>query len=180
MIAVLALVLVIALAACARVQPGPIKPQHAGPAGGGFHGGMQPGAFASLTRLLMPPGFRDLEKLGLALSLTDQQRAAIKDLYKTFGTTMKQIAPTRAADLKAALGVMQSPSPSKDALLAANAKVQQDDNAILSAEFDFWVGLRGILNQQQQAAVQSFMLQRFQREVDGGPRQGPTPSGTVK
>lgn len=177
-IAALVLMLVIALAACAETKPGPIQPQGWNPAA--MQGDVHPGALASLTRILMPPRPRELQNLGMAMNLTDAQKASIRELYKTFAETMKQIAPTRGADLKAAVNVMQSPTPSKDALLAAAAKVQQDDNAITSAEFDFWTGLRGILNPQQQAAVQNFVQQRALTEINGGPKQGPHPQGAPK
>lgn len=170
---IVAVILVLTFALAASAQNEPVGPQGGGGDRPGMHQGLPPGAFASLGRILMPPAPRELAKMGMAMNLSEDQKASIKALYKTFHDVLKQVAPDRAANLKAAIGVMQQASPSKDALLAANTKIQQNDNIILSAEFDFWVALRGILSQQQQAAAQGFLQQRMQTEMTGGgPRQG--------
>jgi Spy/CpxP family protein refolding chaperone len=156
------LVLVFAVTACA--QNGPATPQGRGQ-------NVPPGAFASLTRVLAPPAPRELEKMGMAMNLTDDQKTSIKALYKTFMAALKQTAPDRAKSLKSAIDMMQQASPSKDALLAASTKIQQDDTTLLGAEFDFWAGMKGILTAQQQTAAQAFVQQRMQREMTG-PRQG--------
>lgn len=167
------LILVVALAAFAQAP----QTQQNGRKGGhgGQGGGMQgaPGAFANLQRILMPPGLRDFEKMGTAMGLTDDQKAKIKDLYKTFMTALKQVGPDRGANVKAVLQGVQA-NASKGDLQAMATKVGQADQAILSAEFDFWAGLKGILNTQQQAQAQSFVTQRAEREMAGGRPGGPT------
>lgn len=191
----MALVLVLAMAAFAQVPPpqGPNGPrgqrgqngqlQHR--AGGGQNGaqgmwaqgtGENKGAFANLQRILLPPSMREMEKTSLALNLTDDQKTKIKDLYKVFGGVMKQLAPQRAAAIKAVMQAMQQANPSKSDLEAAAAKVAQLDTAITGAEFDFWINLKVVMNPQQQSQLQGFMMQRAEREISGGPRPNPGPA----
>lgn len=127
--------------------------------------------FASLQRLLLPPGPGQLHKFAIALGLTEEQKQQIKALYEQFQNTLKSVGPDRGAAVKGVLTVLQGPSPSKGQLQSAANKVEQADGAILDAEFDFWLALKGILNPQQQAQLNTYMQQQAQRGF-GGPRPG--------
>ncbi len=127
--------------------------------------------FVSLQRLLLPLGPRELQRIAIALGLTEEQKQQIKALYEQFRNTLKSVGPERGAAVKGVLTVLQEPSPSKGQLQSAANKVAQADAAILDAEFDFWLALKGILNPQQQAQLNTYIQQQAQRGL-GGPRPG--------
>ena len=131
-------------------------------------------ALASLTRILFPPRPEQLAKVGIGLNLTDAQKAQIKALYETFGAAVKAVAPSRGEALKGVLTAIQQPTPNKADLQAGAAKVLDGDKAILDAEFDFWIGLKGILGAQGSSAVSSFLQNKAMGEMSGG-RGGPPP-----
>ena len=158
----LAVLLVIAVAACAANRP-------AGQQGQGQH----PGAMASLVRILMPPRPEQLAKIGIGMNVTDQQKADIKNLYQTFNAAVKVVGPTRGEALKGVLTLIQQPTPNKADLQAGAGKVLDADKAILDAEFDFWIGLKGILGAQGSTAVDTFMKNRAMGEMAGGRHGGP-------
>lgn len=120
-----------------------------------------------LKRHLMPPGPKEMLRLANLLGLTEEQKQSIKPLYAQFRNAVKPILDQRALATKEFYGILQGTSPSKDALLAAAAKVQQYDQQIISAELDFWLGLRQILNPQQQQSLAQFLQQRQQMEMPG-------------
>jgi len=136
-----------------------------------------------LKRHLMPPGPKEMLRLANLLGLTEEQKQSIKPLYAQFRNTVKPILDQRALAAKEFYAILQGPSPSKDALLAAVAKVQQFDQQIINAELDFWLGLRQILNTQQQQSLTQFLQQRLQMEMPGmgdrpnNPEAGRTPQG---
>jgi len=188
----LALVLVLAISACAQLNPRVQRPQRpkaqqqmqaqgaAGDLADAWAGAREHiGAFASLERILMPPNRRDLQQMGMILNPTDEQKAQIKVLYKALIDVVKAVAPQKQDSVKAILAGLASASPNKSDLEASAAKVAQADQAIVSAELDFWIGLKGILSPQQQAQVQGMFQERVQREMN--PRQGgqggPPPGG---
>jgi len=129
-------------------------------------------AMASLVRILFPPRPEQLAKVGIGMSLTDDQKAQIKTLYETFGAAVKAVAPARGEALKGVLTGIQQPSPNKADLQAGAAKVLDGDKAILDAEFDFWIGLKGVLGAQGSSAVSSFLQNKAMGEMSGG-RGGP-------
>ena len=129
-------------------------------------------ALASLTRILMPPGPKEFMRFATALNLTEEQKQQVKALYQTFGNALKAVGPGRGEALKGVLTLLQQPSPNKADLQAGAAKVLDGDKAILDAEFDFWIGLKGILGAQGSTAVDSFMKNRIMGEMEGG-RRGP-------
>jgi Spy/CpxP family protein refolding chaperone len=130
------------------------------------------GAFANLQRILMPPSRKDLEKMNLALGLTDDQKAKVNDLYTRFYTAVRAVAPDRAAAVKQVMSALQGTSSNKGELQSAASKVQQADSSIMNAEFDFWIGLKGILNTQQQGQLNTYMLERAQKEF--APKTAPS------
>ncbi len=173
MILAVVLILVVAFAAFAQAQQGQRQVNTAGRAG------MAPnqarGGFAFLQRILLPPNMREMQQMSVAMSLTEDQKAKIKELAKTFQAALKQIVPERAPAVKAVLQGLQQPSPNKSDLLANGAKVGQSDQAILSAELDFWIGLKALMSTPaQQTQVQSFIMQKAEREMIGGQRTPPT------
>ena len=156
----------------------------AGPQGRG--GGLNPGdrgkaigGFANLTRILLPLSPRELQKIGLVLNLTDEQKGQIKTLYKQFQDKTKPLLEGRGAEVKGVIDALQQPSPSKGQLQSAANQVFQTDNSIVDAEFDFWIGLEGILNADQQQAMGQMIQQRLMNEMGGGrqmqPGQGQQP-----
>lgn len=178
--AALVLVLLIALAAYAQNQQ-PAKPSRqklvvggaAGPQGLAARMPMDK-TFALyrnvyLVRYLLPPGRAELERLAVVIGLTEEQKQKILDLCRQFYSKAKPLFEQKAAGTKEVLDLLQSPSPNKGALNAAANKVSQAENAILDAEFDFWLAFRSILNAQQQQGFAQFMQQKAQREI-GGPR----------
>ena len=127
-------------------------------------------AMAPLQRILMPPNPKEFMRFGIALNLTEEQKAQVKALYQTFGNTLKTIGPPRGEALKGVLNGLQQPTPNKGDLQAGAAKVLDADKAIIDAEFDFWIGLKGILNAQQQTAAQTYLQNKAMGELGGGPR----------
>ena len=130
-------------------------------------------AMAPLQRILMPPNPREFLQFGIALNLTDQQKEQVRALYETFGNALKGIWPTRGEALKGVLEGLKQPSPNKGELQAGAARVLDADRAIIDAEFDFWIGLKGILNVQQQTAAQNYLQKRVIGELGGGRQGGP-------
>jgi len=130
-------------------------------------------AMASLTRVLLPPGPKEFMRFATALNLTEEQKQQVKALYEAFGNALKASAPPRAEALKGVLDTLKQPSPNKSDLQAGAVKVFDADKIISDAEFDFWIGLKGILNAQQQNAAASFMQNRVMGELEGGRRGGP-------
>jgi len=122
--------------------------------------------FVCLERYLMPPSRAELEKLAVAIGLTEEQKQRIRELYQQFFTKVKPLYDQKAAATKEVLDILQSPSPNKGALTAAGNKVNHAVSAILDAEFDFWLDFRAILNTQQQAAFIQFMQQKVTREMN--------------
>jgi Spy/CpxP family protein refolding chaperone len=195
MLAALALILVLGIAACAQLHPtGPRihrnnavaqNPQTQAQGGAAdlaaaWAGARDhPGAFASLERILLPPTRRELQQMAMVLNPTDEQKAQIKALYKALIDVVKANAPQKQESIKAIVAGLSQASPNKSDLEASAAKVAQSDQAIVSAELDFWIGLKGILNPQQQAQVQTMFQQRVLHETNprqGGPG-GPPPGG---
>lgn len=186
----LALVLVLAISACAQLNPRVQRPQRpkaqqqaqGGAADwlGGLAGAREHiGAFASLERILLPPNRREMQMMGMILNPSEEQKAQIKALYKAFFEAVKAVAPLKQEGIKAVLAGLAQPNPNKSDLEACAARVAQADQAIVSAELDFWIGLKGILGPQQQAQVQMMFQERMQREMNprqGGPG-GPPPGG---
>jgi Spy/CpxP family protein refolding chaperone len=176
----LVVLLVIAVAAYAQAPMKPKGQKALAAAGDQTAAAMTPeqrkahaAALASLTRVLMPPGPREFAQFATALNLTDEQKEAIKALYQTFGEAVKATAPGRAEALKGVVATLKQPSPNKSDLQAGAVKVFDADKIISDAEFDFWIGLKGILNAQQQNAAASFMQNRVMGELEGGRRGGP-------
>lgn len=130
-------------------------------------------AMAPLQRILMPPPPQDFLKFGIALNLTDAQKEQVKALYHTFGDALKGIGPGRGEALKGVLTLLQQPTPNKGDLQAGAARVLDGDKAIIDAEFDFWIGLKGILNAQQNTALGSYMQNKAMGEMAGGRHGGP-------
>ena len=128
------------------------------------------GAFASLERILMPPNRRELQQMAMVLNPTDEQKAQIKALYKALIDVVKANAPQKQESIKAIVAGLSQASPVKSDLEASAAKVAQSDQAIVSAELDFWIGLKCVLNPQQQAQVQTMFQERVLHEMN--PRQG--------
>ena len=120
--------------------------------------------FVHLQRFLLPPNKREMERLAVLLGLTEEQKQGIRELYVQFRDTVKPILEQRGAATRELFGVLQGPSPSKGALESAANKVEQADRAILSAEFDFWLAFREVLNTQQQQALGQFIKQKSERE----------------
>lgn len=175
MILAVVLILVVAFAAFAQTQ------QNQGQTNAAGRAGMAPnqfrGGFAFLQRILLPPNMREMAQMSVALSLTDDQKAKIKELAKTFAAAVKQIAPERGPAVKAVLQGLQQPTPNKSDLVANGAKVGQADQAILSAELDFWIGLKALMSTPaQQTQVQTFIMQKAEHEMGGG--QGRTAGPT--
>ena len=176
----LVVILVVALAVCAQAAR-PNKPNgQAMAATGNQAQAMSPeqrrahaAAVASLTRILFPPRPEQLAKVGIGMNLTDQQKEQVKTLYQTFGAAVKASAPARAGNLKDVLTLIQQPTPNKADLQAGAAKVMDGDKAILDAEFDFWIGLKGILGAQGSTQVDTFMKNRAMGEMEGGRHGGP-------
>ena len=184
------LTLVIGLAVFAQPQQGQKgQKQKAGIAGQqnqgagtqGFGGGQNQGnkqqhflRMASLQRILMPPGLGELQKLGIALSLTDAQKEQVKALYKQFRETIKPVCQERGTAVQEVLTALSQPSPSKGDLQSAANPVFQADKTIVDAEFDFWIAFKGILNTpQQQQATSQFLQQRALGEGRIGPKNKP-------
>jgi len=182
--AAVVLILVLGIAACAQVYSTvqrPVKPKaHQGTTMQGqgdflaqAWAGARPhiGAFASLERILLPPSKRDLQKLGMVLNPTEEQKTQIKALYKALFDAVKAVAPQKSEGIKAVLAGLAQANPNKSDIEASAAKVQQADQAIISAEIDFWIGLKCVLTPQQQTQVQTMFQQRMEREL--GPKPGP-------
>jgi len=142
--------------------------------GGGNQGGEHQNflRLASLQRILLPPMPRELERMSLVLNLTEEQKQQVKTLYQQFFNTVKPIGQTRGTAVKNVLDTLQGASPTKGALQSAANQVFQADNAIVDAEFDFWLGLKTILNSQQQQSLGQYIQQKALMEI-GGPRLGP-------
>ena len=186
----IALTLVIGLAVFAQPQQrqkgqkqkaGIAGQQNQGAGTQGFGGGQNQGnkqqhflRMASLQRILMPPGLGELQKLGIALSLTDAQKEQVKALYKQFRETIKPTCQERGPAVQAVLTALSQPSPSKGDLQSAANPVFQADKTIVDAEFDFWIAFKGILNTpQQQQATSQFLQQRALGEGRIGPKNKP-------
>ena len=171
----LIVLLVVAVAACAQAPRQKGQKAQGMAAGDQQAAGMTPdqrrahmAAMASLVRILFPPRPEQLARIGMGMTLTDDQKAQIKALYETFGAAVKAVAPTRGEALKGVVTLIQQPSPNKADLQAGAAKVLDGDKAILDAEFDFWIGLKGILGAQGSAAVSSFLQNKTMGEMSGG------------
>lgn len=137
--------------------------QRQGPAGapeGRFRKQQQPPMMGNLQGMLLPPSPQVIEKLAVRLGLSDAQKQQIKQLYAGYADTTKTIREKRMANLKAFMTAFKDPKVSKADLERLSEPILQADKAILDAEFDFWLGLRGTLNVQQQSQLQSFMLER--------------------
>lgn len=125
-------------------------------------------AFASLQRILFPPNLRELRNLELILGLTDTQKEQVKTLYKQFIDTAKPVCQERGTAVQGVLTALSQPSPSKGSLQSAANQVFQADKTIVDAEFDFWLGLKSILNPQQQQSMTQFMQQKALGQLGGG------------
>ena len=180
---VAAVLLVLALAIAASAQIGvpvqkPMKPKVqqqmqlqglAGAMAEGWAGGRQHiGAFASLERILLPPNRRELEKMSMVLNPTEEQKARIRELYKALFAAVKSVQPQKQEAIKAVVAGLAQASPSKSDVEAWAAKVQQADQVIISAEIDFWIGLKSVLSPQQQQQVQMMFQQRVEHEINPG------------
>ncbi len=126
--------------------------------------------FGSLQALLSPPPPEALQKLAARLGLSEDQKAQIKQLYVQFVGVTKPIREQRMADLKAFMTAFKDPKVTEADLQRLSEPILHADKAILDAEFGFWLGLRGILNPQQQAQLQSFMMGLANKGLE--PRQG--------
>ena len=178
LVVAIVLILVVSLAAYAQA---PQKPNHTGRQAG-MAGQQRPNItpeqkremalrFVSLQRLLRPPTPQEMKKMVMMLSLTEEQKQSIKTLYEQFVAKTKPAGEARGAAVKEVLNALQSPVPSKGDLQSSAAKVEQADRAVLDAEFDFWIGFKGIMNTQQQTQLNTYMQQRAAQEF-GGPRAG--------
>jgi hypothetical protein len=125
----------------------------------------------SLQALLAPPDPALVQRLAERLGLSDQQKEQIKQLYVQFISTVRPIREQRRAALKEFMTAFKNPSVTKTELQSLSEPILEADKAILDAEFDFWLAFRPILNVQQQAQMQQFMLQKADQEfgdVRGG------------
>lgn len=142
--------------------------------------------FGSLQALLSPPPPQVLQRLADRLGLSEEQKAQIKQLYVQFHETTKPIREQRMAALKAFMTAFRDPNVTKGDLESLSEPVLQAEKAILDAEFDFWLALRGTLNPQQQAQLESYMMNMAGRDLlpPGGERaprtRGENPAGPAK
>lgn len=175
---VLALIFVLGLAAQAQVAPGAMKPRVGDRAARPELAGLGDLSLLDtrdrkewffrnvcVRRFLMPPARGEVAQMVTLLGLTDPQKQQIRELYASFVATVRPILEQRAAATKELFAVLQSQTPSKDALNAAYDKIEQADKAIVNAEFDFWIALRQILNPQQQQQMMQFMQRKIDREA---------------
>lgn len=126
----------------------------------------------SLQGLLLPPDPQVIQRLAVRLGLSEEQKAQIKQLYVQFVNTTKPIREQRMAALKAFMTAFKDPNVTKSDLERLSEPVLLAEKSILDAEFDFWLGLRGILNTQQQAQIQSYMMNMAGKDLlpPGGER----------
>ena len=86
--------------------------------------------------------------------------------------------------LKAFMTAFKDPNVTKSDLERLSEPVLQAEKSILDAEFDFWLALRGILNPQQQAQLQSYMMDMAGKDLlpPGGerPPRGENPAKPAK
>jgi len=185
LIAVLLIVLLVVAAAAYAQGPGKKAQKAQGMAAGDPTAQMMTpeqrrahaAAMVSLTRILMPPPPREFIRFSQALNLTEEQKQQVKALYETFHNALKASAPGRAQALRGVVDLLKQPAPVKSDLQAGAANVLDTDKVIADAEFDFWIGLKGILNAQQQTAAQSYLQQRVITELEGGPHGPGGPGG---
>ena len=180
-----ALIFVTGLAVYAQTQPKPRTPKQRPAIAGQQQAGQQQRPnitpeqkrelalrFVSLQRLLRPPTPQEMQRMAMMLSLTEEQKQSIKALYEQFVAKTKPAGEARGAAVKEVLNALQSPVPSKGDLQSSANKVEQADRTVLDAEFDFWIGFKGIMSsQQQQTQINTYMQQRAAQEF-GGPRAG--------
>ncbi|HUV05589.1 MAG TPA: hypothetical protein VMX94_10835 [Armatimonadota bacterium] len=164
----LAVIVLIGLAAYAQTAQQPRVNRQAGARQGMAGLGMHP------QRFLLPPNKTQMARLAELLGLTEEQKQKIGELDVQFRSTVKPILEQRSAAVKELFQALQAPSPNKGALESAANKVEQADRAILSAEFDFWIGFKQVLTAQQQEALTKFMQEKMEKRPAGpGGRPGP-------
>jgi Spy/CpxP family protein refolding chaperone len=134
----------------------------------------------SLQGMLMPPRPEMIQKLAERLGLTDQQKEQIKQLYTVFENTVKPIRQQKIEALKAFMTAFRNPNVTKAELENLSEPILQADRAILDAEFDFWLAFRPILNPQQQAQLQSFIMRQTGQDAGNKPRVKGTPAVPAK
>jgi len=184
----LVIVLMVAVVAYAQNRPGRVRPPKPDSGFDVQHvPWLEPGdrqerfyRFVNLQRFLLPPSGRELQRLAVMLGLTEDQKARIKELFQQFIGVVKPPLDQRGAAVKEVLQGIQSPTPDKNALKSAASRVMASDEAILDAEFDFWIGFRSVLNTQQQGQVSQFLQQRTMKELSAGPKPGGTPMQPAK
>lgn len=124
-------------------------------------------AYLSLQRFLRPPGKAGLRRMAAAIGLTEQQREQIKQLYQQFFEASKPVMARRGEAVKEFMAAWQSPSLTEGQRQSLSQPILQADSDILDVEFDFWLGLRGILNNEQQAKFSQFMQMRARKGIEG-------------
>jgi hypothetical protein len=125
---------------------------------------------ANLQRILLPPNARELQVM-TALSLTEDQKARVKELYRQFGEQIRPVREKRMQSAREVLDALRSQSPSKGVLQSAADPYQDADRKVLEAEFAFWLTFKKILNPQQQQQMDQMMQHRIQGSL-GGQRMG--------
>jgi len=126
-------------------------------------------AFLNLQRFLRPPSPMQMRRLAAAVGLTEEQKEQIKQLYRQFLEASRPIMEQRGAAVREFLAAWQSPSVSKGQLQSLSQPILQADRDILDAEFDFWLGLREILNAEQQTKFGQYMEMRALQSMKGTP-----------
>lgn len=183
---VLVVVLTLVCGALAQAQSrvGAGRPGTTGqrPPGGMMGFGM--GMCAAMA--IAPPGAALMDRLTTELELTDDQsvrlKAVLEDSDKKLATLREKAADANRA-LRQAVFAERFDS-AKIQSLAAEA--QKAEAAILNAEIQTWIQIRGILNSKQVSMLQDLLTRPFGRPMPGGPPgaggppgspQGPMPPG---
>lgn len=130
-----------------------------------------PGLQVSLRGVIALPNPRVLQRVATALGLTEEQKEQIKQLYKQFAETTKPYREQRIEAAKAFVTAFRDPNVGKAELEALVEPVLQAERAIISAQLDFWVSLRGVLTPEQQTNLPA-MIQRAGQEMRNRPVPG--------
>lgn len=127
----------------------------------------------SLNAMLMPPSPEWVQKLAVRLGLTDQQKQQIRQLYVTFQNAVKPIRQQKIEATRAFMTAFRNPNVTKAELERLSEPILRADRAILDAEFDFWLSFRSVLNAQQQAQLQTLMMQKAGKQMGDAQRTDP-------
>lgn len=111
----------------------------------------------NLRGLIALPNPRVMQRAATALALTDEQKEQIKQLYKQFAETTKPVRKQRIEALKAFATAFRDPKVGRAELDALAEPVLQAERAIIGAQLDFWISLRGVLTPDQQAKLQAIV-----------------------